>query len=260
MNQAIWLDKTHQFRGPMQQRRPESVLPDSDLEHSAEQLRVVGDDPSDMNDQLLLEDSLPFAAVSRALAVDDALDHAWRQWVWDHLLLLTEETEGHLANTGIDASVQHALERELTCSWKTGIVLHTFFFFFFFCLCRHTRGRVFTRVDRRVQPSFKVQYQQVSLYRHLKLAPSPTVTKRWVWKKWQSKNDSSVFCSWWKPSSTDYTSPIFLMRAHRFFPPRLQSMKPRTLRTCRSSLRLKLIRTGKGLEITLNSKGIRRYI
>lgn len=75
------MTKHTSFKGPAQQRKPETVLPDSDLEHSTEQLRVVGDDPSDMNDQLLLEDSLPFAAVSRALAVDDALDHAWRQRV-----------------------------------------------------------------------------------------------------------------------------------------------------------------------------------
>lgn len=92
-----------------------------------------------------------------------------------------------------------------------------FFLFFIFCLCRCTRGQVFTWVDRRVQPSIKVQYQQVSLYHYLKLASSPRVTKRWVrGKKWQSKNDCSVFCSRWKPSSTDYTSPIFLMRLHRF--------------------------------------------
>lgn len=57
------------------------VLPDSDLEHSAEQLGVVGDDPADVDDQLLLENSLALPTVSRALAVDDALDHAWRQRV-----------------------------------------------------------------------------------------------------------------------------------------------------------------------------------
>lgn len=81
------------------------VLPDSDLQHSAEQLRVVGDDPADVDDQLLLENSLTFPTVSRALAVDDALNHAWRQWVWDHLLLLAEQTECHLANMGSDARV-----------------------------------------------------------------------------------------------------------------------------------------------------------
>lgn len=43
-----------------------------------------------MDDQLLLENSLAFAAMSRALAVDDALDHAWRQRVGDHLLLLAK--------------------------------------------------------------------------------------------------------------------------------------------------------------------------
>lgn len=79
------------------------VLPDSDLEHSAEQLGAVGDDPADVDDQLLLENSLALATVSRALAVDDALDHAWRQRVGDHLLLLAEQTQGHLANTGSEA-------------------------------------------------------------------------------------------------------------------------------------------------------------
>lgn len=68
----------------------ECVLPDSDLEHAAEQLWVVGDNPSDMNDQLLLKNSLPLPTVRGALAVDDALDHPWRQWVGDHLFLLPE--------------------------------------------------------------------------------------------------------------------------------------------------------------------------
>lgn len=58
---------------------PESefLLPDSDLEHAAEELWVVGDNPSDMNDQLLLQNGFPLIAVRRALAVDDALDHPW---------------------------------------------------------------------------------------------------------------------------------------------------------------------------------------
>lgn len=67
-----------------------SVLPDSDLEHATEQLWVVGDDPSDMYDQLLLKDGLLLPTLSQALAVDDALDHPWRQWIGDHLLLLPE--------------------------------------------------------------------------------------------------------------------------------------------------------------------------
>lgn len=40
------------------------VLPDSDLEHAAEQLRVVGYNPADMNDQLLLENSFPLSSGS----------------------------------------------------------------------------------------------------------------------------------------------------------------------------------------------------
>lgn len=77
------------------------LLPDSDLEHAAEQLRVVGDDPADVDDQLLLEDGLSLCAVAAALAVDDSLDHARRQRVGDHLLLLAEQTQGHLAITAV---------------------------------------------------------------------------------------------------------------------------------------------------------------
>lgn len=68
----------------------EFVLPDSDLEHAAEQLRVVGDNPSDVNDQLLLQHGLPLSTSRGAPAVDDALDHPGRQRVGDHLFLLPE--------------------------------------------------------------------------------------------------------------------------------------------------------------------------
>lgn len=77
---------------------PQSVLPDSDLEHATEQLWVVGDNPSDVNDQLLLEDGLALPALRGTLAVDDALDYPWGQRIGDHLLLLSEQTEGHLVN------------------------------------------------------------------------------------------------------------------------------------------------------------------
>ena len=69
---------------------PSSSLPDSDLEHAAEQLGVVGDDPSDVDDQLLLQDGLPLPAARGTLAVDDALDHPRRQRVGDHCFLLSE--------------------------------------------------------------------------------------------------------------------------------------------------------------------------
>lgn len=78
------------------QIQPGIVLPDSDFEHAAEQLGVVGDYPADVDDQLLLEDSFPLPALGRALAVDDALDHSWRQRVGDHLLLMPKQTQGHL--------------------------------------------------------------------------------------------------------------------------------------------------------------------
>lgn len=66
------------------------VLPDSDLDHAAEQLWVVGDYPSDVDDQLLLENSLPLPTLGRTLAVDDSLNHPRRQRVGDHLLFLPE--------------------------------------------------------------------------------------------------------------------------------------------------------------------------
>ena len=74
--------------------------PDSDLEHAAEQLRVVGDDPADVDDQLLLQNRFPLGSARRALAVDDALDHPRRQRVGDHLLLLPKQAQSHLAKTG----------------------------------------------------------------------------------------------------------------------------------------------------------------
>lgn len=79
----------------------DSVLPHSDLEHSAEQLWVVGDDPSDMDDQLLLQNSLALPTGRAALAVDDALDHPRWQWVGDHLFFMTKHTQGHLTHTHI---------------------------------------------------------------------------------------------------------------------------------------------------------------
>ncbi|TNN68367.1 hypothetical protein EYF80_021420 [Liparis tanakae] len=68
----------------------EFAVPDSDLEHAAEQLWVVGDNPSDMNDQLLLQHGLPLPTLRGAPAVDDALNHPWRQWVGDNLFFLPE--------------------------------------------------------------------------------------------------------------------------------------------------------------------------
>lgn len=65
-------------------------LPDSDLDHAAEQLRVVGDNASDVDDHLLLQNSLPLPTIRGAFAVDDALDHPWRQWVRDHLFLVSK--------------------------------------------------------------------------------------------------------------------------------------------------------------------------
>lgn len=84
------------------------VLPDSDLEHSAEQLWIVGDNPADMDDQLLLQNSLPLPTRRAAFVIDDALNLAWWQWVGDHLFFMSKHTERHLTHTG-----------ESTQSWTT---------------------------------------------------------------------------------------------------------------------------------------------
>ena len=56
---------------------PDCVLPDSDLDHAAEQLWAVGDNPSNVDHQLLLKNSLPLLTIRGALAVDDTPDHPW---------------------------------------------------------------------------------------------------------------------------------------------------------------------------------------
>lgn len=52
-------------------------LPNSDFQHATEQLGVVGDDPANMDDQLLLNDSLPLI-MGVTLIIDDVLNHSWR--------------------------------------------------------------------------------------------------------------------------------------------------------------------------------------
>lgn len=101
MRPSCFNNCTRVVRGVQPSQTLNCVLPDSDLEHAAEQLRVVGDNPSDMDDQLLLKGGLPLPAMRGALAVDDALDHPWRQRVGDHHLLLPEQAEGHLVITGV---------------------------------------------------------------------------------------------------------------------------------------------------------------
>lgn len=116
---SFLFDEKYKFLGHhCKHPEPEIVLPDSDLEHATEQLRVVGDNPSNMDDQLLLKNGLSLPTVSRALAVDDALDHPWWEWIRDHLLLLTEQTEGHLVKTGLStcACVQEGAYTAPTCS------------------------------------------------------------------------------------------------------------------------------------------------
>lgn len=51
--------------------------PNSDFQHATEQLGVVGDDPANMDDQLLLNDSLPLI-MGVTLIIDDVLNHSWR--------------------------------------------------------------------------------------------------------------------------------------------------------------------------------------
>lgn len=71
------------------------LLPDADLEHAAEQLGVVGDDPADVDDELLLQHGLSLA-VRTALPVNDVLNDSRRQRVRDHLLLVSKKTQSHL--------------------------------------------------------------------------------------------------------------------------------------------------------------------
>lgn len=109
----VWVAWTPAKGNYSQEYFTASVLPDSDLEHATEQLRVVGDDPADMYDQLLLKDGLLLPTLSQALAVDDALDHPWRQWIGDHLLLLPELADGHLVMTGISTHGRTRGERSV---------------------------------------------------------------------------------------------------------------------------------------------------
>lgn len=76
-----------------------STLPDTDLEHAAEQFWAVGDDPADVDDELLLHHGLSLA-VRAALPVNDVLDDGRRQRVRDHLLLVSKETQRYLAQQG----------------------------------------------------------------------------------------------------------------------------------------------------------------
>jgi hypothetical protein len=66
-------------------------LPNAYFQHAAEQLRAVGDDPADVDDQFLLNDCLPLI-VGIALIIDYVLNHSWRQWVRDDLLFMSKGT------------------------------------------------------------------------------------------------------------------------------------------------------------------------
>lgn len=136
-------------------------LPDSDFQHAAEQFRVVGDNPPDVDDQLLLKDGLPLPAVNGALAVDDALDHPRRQRVGDHHLFVPKEAEGHLRITGISKCTPPDKKRRhhilLQCI-KAALLL---------CVCEE---HVYTlRLACEHSTSSKVQFLQVSLFHHSKI-------------------------------------------------------------------------------------------
>lgn len=64
-------------------------VPHTDLQHATEELWVVGDNPADVNNKLLLQHGFSLA-VRAALAVDDVLNDPWRQGVGYHDLLLSE--------------------------------------------------------------------------------------------------------------------------------------------------------------------------
>lgn len=153
---------------------PDSVLPDSDLEHAAEQLWVVGDNPSDMDDQLLLKNSLPLPTVRGALAVDDALDHPRRQWIGDHLLPMAEQTEGHLVIT--DSTEKKNIYQTHIQLENVSSASELFCLILFVCVCvcqcrcTDTRESVYMRrLACAHSTSTKVQFLQVSVLYHCKI-------------------------------------------------------------------------------------------
>ena len=75
--------------------RPFSISPCPDLEHTMEELRPVGDQLAQCNDDLLLDDSLP-DVVLLAPVKDDVRDLGRVQGSQDQLLLVAEDTDGDL--------------------------------------------------------------------------------------------------------------------------------------------------------------------
>lgn len=75
--------------------RKSKHLPNSYFQHATEQLRAIGDDPADMDDQFLLNDCLPFI-VGITFIIDDVLNHSGRQWIRDDLLFMSKGTQSYL--------------------------------------------------------------------------------------------------------------------------------------------------------------------
>ncbi len=102
----LWHEHALLFRlrlwNSLSQRRGESV-PNTDLQHATEQLWVVGDDPANVDDELLLQHGLSLA-VGAALAVYDVFNDPWRQGVRDHDLLMPKQAESHLVKQNLRQS------------------------------------------------------------------------------------------------------------------------------------------------------------
>lgn len=65
------------------------AIPHTDLQHATEEFWVVGDNPADVDDKLLLQHGLSLA-MRAALPVDDVFNDPWRQGVRYHDLFMPE--------------------------------------------------------------------------------------------------------------------------------------------------------------------------
>lgn len=79
-------------------------VPHTDLQHATEQLWVVGDDPANVDDELLLQHGLSLT-MGAAHAVYDVFNDPWRQGVRDHDLFMPKQAESHLVTQNCRQSV-----------------------------------------------------------------------------------------------------------------------------------------------------------
>lgn len=69
--------------------------PNAYFEYASEEFWVCGDERSDVDDELLLENGLD-DVIGKALGVENSLYVAWWHWFVDHLLLTTPHTNRQL--------------------------------------------------------------------------------------------------------------------------------------------------------------------